>query len=162
MEGALARSVAAPPAPLRERCFLCAWRPRAGRGDAYTGATFRAKVAHPWAAAPGMPGGTVLKLAWIVLAAVVGAGCGGTTPPLPQKRDAGPHDGATPPPTLMPGEVCTPNSGAALVLTFDPPNVVLAPGKSRPVTVIAEPDLCSPLTLALRMGDSTVAKAPSQ
>src|SRR5512146_825697 len=45
-------------------------------------------------------------------------------------------------PTLDPGELCDDTSSPA-GLTFDPPSVVLAPGASRPVRLVVEPDACS-------------------
>jgi hypothetical protein len=107
-----------------------------------------------------------LKLLWIAFGAVVALGCGTTVPATPKKVDSGTPDGGAVPPALLPGEVCTPctaqGCSTSLVLRFDPATVVVAPGKSRPVLVSVEPDLCSPLTLSLKMGDSKIATAPSQ
>jgi hypothetical protein len=102
-----------------------------------------------------------LKLNWLALGAVVAMGCGSTTPAAPIMVDSGTPDGGPVAPALLPGEVCTPG-GSNLVLRFDPSTIVVAPGKSRPVKVSVEPDLCSPLTMSLTMGNSKFATAPSQ
>ena len=65
------------------------------------------------------------------------------------------------PPSLMPGEACDETTAPTVVVHFDPPSLVLAPGESRPVRVIVDPDLCAPLTGTFAVGDSTLVTAPS-
>jgi len=65
------------------------------------------------------------------------------------------------PPSLMPGESCDETTAPTVVVHFDPPSLVLAPGESRPVRVIVDPDLCAPLTGTFGVGDSTLVTAPS-
>jgi hypothetical protein len=91
----------------------------------------------------------------LALAFVAGGGCSSTSPhiALPDSADAGPP--------LLPGEVCDPSTAPTVVVHFDPPNVVLAPGQSRPVRLIVDPDLCSPVTATFAMDDATVAGAPA-
>jgi hypothetical protein len=108
-------------------------------------------------------------LAWTV-ASVMAVGCGSTTnPTTPEppfdgghpRPEAGTDSGTGP--ALHPGEECSPTNTSPTTLSFDPPgSIVVAPGGSRPVTVTVQPDLCTPLTLELTMGDSKVATAPSQ
>jgi hypothetical protein len=108
-----------------------------------------------------------VKLVWIAVPAVVGAvmaACGNSVPPTPAKVDSGAEagDGAPVPPALYPGEVCSPTNTSPLVLGFDPGSIVVSPGKARPVTITVQPDLCSPATISFKMGDSSIATAPSQ
>lgn len=63
---------------------------------------------------------------------------------------------------LFPGEVCDRENSATLRVRFDPPQVVVAPGQSRPVEVSVDPDLCTPATLSLRTADGAIADAPKE
>src|SRR5262249_55260998 len=60
-----------------------------------------------------------------------------------------------------PGEVCEVNPEAEVVVHFDPPRVVLAPGIARPVRMTVDPDFCKPVTASFTTGDDTVAQAPA-
>jgi len=74
-----------------------------------------------------------------LLVAVVAA-CGDDPSPVP-----------TPPPgeeALPKGEICEADNTAPLRLKFDPPRLVIAPGRSRLVTVTVDPDLCTPHKVA--------------
>jgi hypothetical protein len=62
---------------------------------------------------------------------------------------------------LQPGEICDPTNSATLDFVFDPPNVVVAPGQSRPVRVIADPDICSATTATMAIADQSLASAPT-
>jgi hypothetical protein len=76
-------------------------------------------------------------------------------------KDSGhPHDSAKEAtgPVLAPGEYCV---GGPPTIRFDPPEVVVAAGKSRPVKAIVEPDLCTPSTLSFSSSDTAVAAAPA-
>ncbi len=48
------------------------------------------------------------------------------------------------------GELCEEENSTPLRLRFDPPKLVLAPGKERPVRLIVDPDLCSPFEVTYR------------
>jgi len=81
---------------------------------------------------------------------VCAASCSDT--PLPASPDVSP--------TLLPGEICDPESGVELKLTFDPPNVVVAPGEQRPVRLIVEPDVCVPTTATLLSSNPAIGEVP--
>lgn len=55
-------------------------------------------------------------------------------------------DDPTPPAEVKaptePGEICDPANSKPLKLTFDPPEIVVAPGQTRKVRLTAEPDVC--------------------
>ncbi len=65
------------------------------------------------------------------------------------------------PAPLQPGEVCDPTNTADLVLRFDPPSVVIAAGRSRPVRAIVDPDICQATQATLAVGDGGIADAPT-
>ncbi len=68
-----------------------------------------------------------------------------------------------PAPQPLPGEqTCDPaaNNQVGYKLTFDPPNVVVAPGQSRPVRLILDPDVCTPTTVTFTSSDATLVPAP--
>jgi hypothetical protein len=52
-------------------------------------------------------------------------------------------------------------AGGPIVVRFDPPSLVLAPGASRPVRVVIEPDVCSPTDVRLAVQSSAIAAAPA-
>jgi hypothetical protein len=60
----------------------------------------------------------------------------------------------------MPGELCDPNQGAALKISFDPPSVVVAPNESRPVRMIVEPDVCDPNVATIISDNPSIVEAP--
>jgi len=91
------------------------------------------------------------RLGWAALALFVGRGC--TSSPAPGT----PASTTT---TLYPGEVCDPTTAPTVLVHFDPLSVVLAPGQSRPVRLIVDPDLCAPLTATFDVADTTVATTP--
>jgi hypothetical protein len=66
--------------------------------------------------------------------------CGGSsaTPPPPPTPDASTG------PQVLPGELCDATNRPPTNITFDPPSLLLAPGQSRPVEVIVDPDFCVP------------------
>ncbi len=70
--------------------------------------------------------------------------------------EAGGRDADAAPNALHPGEYCP---GGTPILKFDPPEVVVARGKTRPVRVIVEPDLCYPLSVTFQ--SSNAAEVPS-
>jgi hypothetical protein len=72
----------------------------------------------------------------------------------------GPSTPAVTTTTLFPGEVCDPTTAPTVLVHFDPLSVVLAPGQARPVRLVIDPDLCSPVTASFAMADGTVASAP--
>ena len=61
----------------------------------------------------------------------------------------------------MPGEICDRDNRPELKLSFDPPNVVVAPGQTRNVRLTVEPDLCDPTTARITTGNAAVAAAPA-
>ncbi len=63
-------------------------------------------------------------------------------------------------PLIKPGEVCDLENRQPLVLTFDPPTVVVAPGETRPVRLTVEPDTCVPSTATFVTDNKGVAEAP--
>lgn len=99
----------------------------------------------------GSPRGWAAGLGLTVLTVVVAQGCTSSAPP------ATPPAGATP---LNPGEVCDPTTARTVLVHFDPTSVVVAPGAARPVRLVVDPDLCTPVTASFAMG-ATVATAPS-
>src|SRR5277367_4854320 len=92
------------------------------------------------------------RLGWAALVLVAGRGC--TSSPQAQVAAATTT-------TLNPGEVCDPTTAPTVLVHFDPPNLVLAPGQQRPARLIVDPDLCAPVTATFAVGDSTVASAPT-
>ena len=63
-------------------------------------------------------------------------------------------------PALMPGELCDPNLGAELKITFDPPSVVVAPNEARPVRMTVEPDVCEPNVAKMLSDNPSIVLAP--
>lgn len=90
------------------------------------------------------------ELALGCLVVVVGCSSSSASPAV---ADAGPQPG--------PGETCDPTTAPNVVVHFDPPQVVLAPGQARPVRVIVDPDMCAPVAGAFTMKDPSIASAPA-
>src|SRR6185312_12672096 len=86
---------------------------------------------------------------------VVVVGCSSSSGSSPAGADAGPA------PVPGPGETCDPTEAPQVVVHFDPPQLVLAPGQSRPVRVVVDPDMCAPVTGTFTMKDASIASAPS-
>jgi len=61
---------------------------------------------------------------------------------------------------ILPGELCEPESMAALRLIADPPVLVVAPGRSRRLRLTLEPDACVPVDLSFT-SSSGAADAPA-
>lgn len=61
----------------------------------------------------------------------------------------------------MPGELCDPNLGSELKITFDPPAVVVAPNEARPVHMIVEPDVCEPNVAKMLSDNPAIVQAPA-
>lgn len=74
-------------------------------------------------------------------------------------------DTAAPPgpngPQIAPGEVCDPTSTSPVVVHFDPPSIVVAPGESRPVRMLVDPDVCAPTQAMFTSDNASVAVAPT-
>jgi hypothetical protein len=70
----------------------------------------------------------------------------------PRKPEAG-EDAALPS-----GEYCV---GGPPIIRFDPPTLVIAAGKSRPVRAIVEPDVCTPAVMSFTSSDATLVAAPA-
>lgn len=66
-----------------------------------------------------------------------------------------------PKPPLLPGEHCDPDNRPELRLTFDPPTIVVAPGRTRPVRLVVEPDQCLPSEATFTSSNEGVAAAPT-
>ena len=97
--------------------------------------------------------GHLMRMNRIALSALVlGMGC---------SSSSGPSSTASTAPTLLPGEACDPSTAPNVVVHFDPPSLVLAPGQARPVKVIVDPDLCLPLTSTFATKDSGLVSAPT-
>ena len=81
--------------------------------------------------------------------------CSSTPPPVPE----------VPASLLQPGELCDTAGLTPLGITFDPPNVIVAPGQTRPVRVIVNPDVCTTVagTFAITTNDAgaPVATGPT-
>jgi hypothetical protein len=63
-----------------------------------------------------------------------------------------------PPSLLEPGELC--DNSHEIHLTMDPPEIVVAPGATRPVRLTIEPDACDPITARFVSASSAIAQAP--
>ncbi|HEX7664610.1 MAG TPA: hypothetical protein VF407_08870, partial [Polyangiaceae bacterium] len=94
------------------------------------------------------------RVALAVLASLAATSCGGG-----ELTGAGPSDGGGS--TLLPGEQCDPQNTAPVVVHFDPPSVVVAPGQSRPVRMIVDPDVCQTTTAQFTTDNAGVAAAPA-
>jgi len=89
-----------------------------------------------------------------VVGAAVGLSCSSSPSPTPPP--------VTPiVPVLAAGEVCNAANSSPLILTFDPPQIVVAPNQTRPVKVTVQPDLCSPAPVTFGSSNAAVAMAPS-
>jgi hypothetical protein len=65
-------------------------------------------------------------------------------------------------PALLPGELCEPaTSSTPIELHFDPPRVVVAPGRARPVRMIVNPDMCAPTQATFTSASDAIALAPA-
>src|SRR5450432_1432356 len=62
---------------------------------------------------------------------------------------------------LAPGEECDPGNTAAVVVHFDPPSIVVAPGQTRPVRMLVDPDICSTTAATFTTDNVNVAAAPA-
>lgn len=61
-----------------------------------------------------------------------------------------------------PGETCRdPDGNSAVLLRFDPPELVLAPGAKRPVELVGDPDFCQITKVEFVSSDGSVAGAPA-
>lgn len=97
---------------------------------------------------------SLIGLRRVVLASIVlacGAACSDTEADGPSPTTS---------PTLQPGELCDPENRPQLVLTFDPPSVVVAPGETRPVRLTVEPDVCQPNTATFTSDNAGITAAP--
>jgi hypothetical protein len=64
-------------------------------------------------------------------------------------------------PQPLPGEqACDPESITAYLLTFDPPNLVVAPGATRPATLLVNPDVCLPSSVVFTSDNPAFVVAP--
>jgi hypothetical protein len=63
-------------------------------------------------------------------------------------------------PALEPGEICDPTSTAPPAIHFDPPSIVVAPGQTRPVRMIVDPDVCVATTATFVTSDAKITTAP--
>jgi hypothetical protein len=61
---------------------------------------------------------------------------------------------------LEPGEIC--DNRHELRLTMDPPEVIVAPGATRPVRLTIEPDACDPNMARFASGNVAIAEAPAE
>ena len=61
---------------------------------------------------------------------------------------------------LEPGEIC--DNRQELRLSMDPPEVVVAPGATRPVRLTIEPDACAPIAARFVSANTAVADAPTE
>jgi hypothetical protein len=95
---------------------------------------------------------TAVKLHWLVIATtgLLLKGCGSDKPieTTPPKEEP------------LPGEVCDPTNSADVRFRFDPPSLVLAPGMTRPVRLIVDPDICEPMKVEVTTGNADIVKAP--
>jgi hypothetical protein len=91
------------------------------------------------------------RLSWAAL--IFAGGCSTSSP---SSSDAG-----LVAPPLMPGESCDPSVAPTVTIHFDPESIVLAPGQSRPVRVIIDPDLCEPQTADFTVEDDSLVSAPA-
>ncbi|MEO8875176.1 MAG: hypothetical protein ABI461_06305, partial [Polyangiaceae bacterium] len=64
-------------------------------------------------------------------------------------------------PQLNPGELCDPQNTAAVVIHFDPPNIVVAPGQTRAVRMSVDPDICTPTPALFSTDNVNIAPAPT-
>jgi hypothetical protein len=87
-----------------------------------------------------------LRVTWAALA--LAGGCSTSSPT--------PADAGLVAPPLNPGESCDPSVAPTVNIHFDPESIVLAPGESRPVRIIIDPDLCTPQTATFEADDSLV------
>lgn len=72
--------------------------------------------------------------------------------PAPAREDAA---------LLLPGELCESDNRAERRLRLDPPIVVVAPGRVRPVRLVIEPDACDPTEATFVSDAPHVAAAPA-
>ncbi len=64
-------------------------------------------------------------------------------------------------PQPLPGEqTCDPNAVQAFLLSFDPPNVVVAPSSTRPARLVVNPDVCTPASVSFASDDATIVAPP--
>jgi len=95
----------------------------------------------------------VRLLAVAALSSSVAAASCSDSPVAPAAPDTSPE--------LLPGEVCDADNRPDLRLTFDPPNVVVAPGERRAVRLTIEPDACVPADATFATADAAIAAAPA-
>ena len=92
-----------------------------------------------------------LRVTWAALALA-----GGCSTSSPTTTDAG-----LVAPPLNPGESCDPSVAPTVNIHFDPESLVLAPGESRPVRVVIDPDLCEPQIATFTVGDDSLVTVPA-
>jgi hypothetical protein len=59
------------------------------------------------------------------------------------------------------GETCDVQNAAELKVHFDPPSLVIAPGQTRPVRMVVDPDVCTPSQATFASADGAIAKPPT-
>lgn len=92
-----------------------------------------------------------MRIAWLAaLTTVALTSCGSDT-----TAPGGPAG-----PQLNPGELCDPQNTASVVVHFDPPSVIIAPGQTRAVRMLVDPDICAPTPALFTTDNANVAAAP--
>ncbi|MSP24267.1 MAG: hypothetical protein EXR75_03695 [Myxococcales bacterium] len=86
------------------------------------------------------------------LYAVLLAGCTAATEPVPD---------APIEPNLGPGEICFAPSPTTVRLRFEPHNVMLAPGQTRIVRVVVDPDFCTPTAVTFASSVPEIVGSPA-
>ncbi len=90
------------------------------------------------------------KTALIFLLAPLVVGC--SSNPVAAPAPVGPQPN--------PGETCDAQNAAPLKVHFDPPALVLAPGQTRPVRMIVDPDVCTPTQATFATANGAIASPP--
>ncbi len=62
---------------------------------------------------------------------------------------------------LLPGEICDTTVSTPRTMRFDPPQVVLAPGQTRSVTMTVDPDICNTPTATFKVTEPAIAQPPA-
>jgi hypothetical protein len=108
-------------------------------------------------------GRSFFRLGVLGISCLVAAGiatvtsCGGGT-----DEDAKPKPDGGSYPVPGPGEECSwPPEPQLVSITFQPPVVALAPGQTRTIDVVVEPDICVPQNLTFTSSDESILTAPS-
>jgi hypothetical protein len=92
-----------------------------------------------------------MRLSAIVLVAISLTAC----------SDVGIDDSGASQPSIPEGELCYPPEASSVRLRFQPARLVMAPGATREVRLIVEPDVCSPTELSFTSEDESVASPPA-